>query len=241
MEPHLAAARLDERPGRRRVEMVERHARQAQRGVARPAAEHPREHLHERRGPRLAHRLIERGERQRLPQHLDQPRRLAVADQPGVDGLLLVAGAGRARAERGTDPGEREPIAPGHARPAEHAGGKMQRRRKVRAAEHGSGPRGVDEPHLEARLQRHERAGADVCEEAKRFVVAPGEHVLAVVDPLAGLPILECARAAAEPPSCFEDQHLHAGARELDGRGEPGEPATDDGHRGQNKRVTNDE
>ena len=52
--------------------------RQRQRGIARAAAEHPRRGRGERRGRGHVDRLIQRRHRQRLPQHLDEPRRLAV-------------------------------------------------------------------------------------------------------------------------------------------------------------------
>ena len=75
------------------------HSGSAERRVPRSAAEHPRQHGGERRRGRLAHRLIQRRERQRLPQHLPQARGLAVVDQP-----LLHRLARRRRDARGRLP-----------------------------------------------------------------------------------------------------------------------------------------
>ena len=62
-------------------------------------AEHLGEHAHERRRRRFAGRLVQRRQRQRVPQHLAQPRRLPVPDEPVLDGLLRRARhpAGRCR------------------------------------------------------------------------------------------------------------------------------------------------
>ena len=73
-----AATGLDEPSSRIGVELVERTQRQAERRIARAAAEHPRQDGGKRRRGRFANRLIQRRERERLPQHLPQSRRLAV-------------------------------------------------------------------------------------------------------------------------------------------------------------------
>ncbi len=73
-DAHVATTRFDEAPRRLRVQLVERTHRQPERRVPGSAAEHPREHGGKRRRGGLAHRLVQRGERQRLPQHLPHAR-----------------------------------------------------------------------------------------------------------------------------------------------------------------------
>ena len=73
-DAHLSAALLDESARRLRVELIERPRRQRERRVLGSAAEHLREHGRERRRGRHAHRLIQRRERERLPQHLSDSR-----------------------------------------------------------------------------------------------------------------------------------------------------------------------
>ena len=138
--------------------------------------------------------LIERRDGQRLPQHLDQPRRLAEARQPGGDrlGRRRRRGTGLQGALRAC--AERQPIAPADAAtsaatPAARCQGAGSRGQRSRDRV----PCAIDERHVEAVLQRHAIAGADGVEEAEGLVVAAGEDVLAVVDAVAGLAIVECA------------------------------------------------
>ena len=82
------------------IELVERTRGQAERGTSGLIAKHLGEHSREWRCGRLAHGLIERGQRQRFPQHLPQTRGLAVVDQPLFDRLT-----GRGRNPCGLLPG----------------------------------------------------------------------------------------------------------------------------------------
>ena len=77
------------------------------------AFEHAVQHLGERRRGRHVYRLVQRREGQRLPQHLDQPRRLAKARQPGRDRL----GGERPATRRETAAAE-EPVANRQRRPS---------------------------------------------------------------------------------------------------------------------------
>ena len=52
--------------------------------------------------------------------------------------------------------------------------------------------------------------------------------MLAVVDELAGLAIVERRRAAAEPAARLEHEHARAPGGQPDGRAQPGEPGADD-------------
>ena len=106
----------------------------------------------------------------------------------------------------------------------------MPWRRQIGAAQERCDARAIDEADLETRLEHHRVGGANETEETKRLGVAAGEHVLAVVDPLAGLAILPGPGAAAEPPARFEHEHATTGARELHRGGEAGKAAADEGH-----------
>ena len=55
--------------------------------------------------------------------------------------------------------------------------------------------------------------GADGAQEPERLVVAADEHVLAVVDGLAGLRIDERRRPSAEAGPRLEDEHARAARR----------------------------
>ena len=65
-------------------------------------------------------------------------------------------------------------------------------------------------------------------QERERLAVAAEEHVLAVVDELAGLAIVKRRGAAAEPAARFEHEHARAVARQPDRRAQAGEAGADD-------------
>ena len=65
-------------------------------------------------------------------------------------------------------------------------------------------------------------------EKLERRGVAPKQHVLAVVDDLAGFAIGKRRRAAAEPRPGFEHENAGAVLRQPDGRAQSGEPGADD-------------
>ena len=69
----------------------------------------------------------------------------------------------------------------------------------------------------------------DVPEKRERVRVAAKEDVLAVIDPLAGLPIGERGCAATQAASRLEHEHTRAQARQPRARAQPGKAAADDG------------
>ena len=108
------------------------------------------------------------------------------------------------------------------------AGGKVPRRRQPRTPEPRPPAGAVDEGDVEAVLQRHAIAGADGVEEPEGLVVAAGEHVLAVVDAVAGLAIVERRGPSAEASARFEHEHAPAGRGQADRRRQAGEARADD-------------
>jgi len=66
---------------------MKRFGRKRERRRASIAAEHLGQHARKHGRRCLDGRLIQRRERQRIPEQLAQPRRLAVANQPALDGL----------------------------------------------------------------------------------------------------------------------------------------------------------
>ena len=72
---------------------------------------------------------------------------------------------------------------------------------------------------------------ADPLQERERLAVAAEHHVLAVVDQLAGVAVLERRRASAEPRPRVEHEHAHAALREQRRRTQPRKAAADDDHR----------
>ena len=127
------------RARRQRVQLVERPERQrrapSRGGLGRTCAAAPA--ANGARGG-VVDRLVQRRHRQRLPQQLDQPRRLPV---PRSHSRTVWRSAGcRHRGHGGPARGRcasqhREPIAPAERVPAHHAGEQVQRRRQRRTRE----------------------------------------------------------------------------------------------------------
>ena len=90
----------------------------------------------------LIDRLVERGQRQRLPEQLAQPRRLAVLFSHCAHGFrsrACLAEAARPRRPdliADADPQHRQPLAPAERVPRQHAGEQVQRRRQRRQRQH---------------------------------------------------------------------------------------------------------
>ena len=162
-------------------------------------------------------RLVERGQRQRLPQHLAQAAALAVADQPVLDRFAVRrrqpcpcrsrtkrrarrSGAARRNADSRSRSAERVPL--------------DQAAEQVAAARAAAGsesvlarPALVDERHLEVRLDADAVGGADRARgTSKRLVVAAEHQVLAVVHALAGRRIGERRGAPAQRGPRFEHE-----------------------------------
>ena len=104
----------------------------------------------------------------------------------------------------------------------------MQRRRQRRAREPRPPPCGIDQGHIELRLQAHVVDRADLAEEREGVGVTAEQDVLAVVDLLAGLAIGERRGPAAEPRARLEHEDARSTAGQPDGRGQPRKPRTND-------------
>ena len=70
-------------------------------------------------------------------------------------------------------------------------------------------------------------AGTDPAEKGERLAIAAHQHVLTVVDEVAGLWIYHRIGSAAEPRLAFEQRHPKAAISQGDTRTESGEAATD--------------
>ena len=173
-------------------------------------------------------RLIQRGDRQRLPQQLDETRRLRVPLQPLAHRLAWRIGvparprACACRSERQCDRANR-------AR-------SIVMRRPAGAAAPASGGHAKRDAGPLCRSRRWpDRAGRNTCdsvadapEKAKRLVIAAEEHVLAVVDALAGGGIGERRRTPAQRRPRLEHEHARATLGQRGGGAEAGEAGADD-------------
>ena len=142
---------------------------------------------------RLVDRLIQRGDRQRLPQQLDETRRLPVPDEPLPDASQCAGPSSDTPHVH-----ERGAIAPVDALPPDDAGEQVQRRRQRRTSEARRTAVSIDHVDVQVGLHVHVRGGVDATEKAERLVIAADQHVLPVVDALAGRRIGEGGRP---PPS----------------------------------------
>ena len=106
--------------------------------VARSAPKHASQYGCKRRRGSLPDRLIQRRKRARFPQHLPQPRRLAIQDEPLLDRFIR-GSAGKATFDvsyRFGQPDRRESIAPFQSLPIEEPSEEIER------AGHGGNRRG---------------------------------------------------------------------------------------------------
>ena len=165
--------RSTNRHGRIDEDVRQRPRRQDQRGVVGPRAEHPPDHLGERRRGGEVDRLVQRRHRQRLPQQLAEAGGLAVRDQPlahRLAGAAAPRSSPRARASPSTD----SRSAPGERRPAEHAGDQVPRAGQRRAAQLAEPARPVDHrdaqrrPGSTAGRRRRSGAGRPACRDSSR-------------------------------------------------------------------------
>src|SRR5262249_35723248 len=104
----------------------------------------------------------------------------------------------------------------------------MKRRGPVRTRQHepASGP--IEVRHLERRLDGYAILRPDAPEKAERLVITAEQHVLAVVDELAGDTIAERGGAAAERTARLEHDDALARFRQRARGGEAGDSAADD-------------
>ncbi len=157
--PDGTALLFEEGARRLGVHRVERPVRNADRRRLRVGSKHLGEHAGKSGRGGVRRLLVEGGQRQRIPQHLPQPRRLAVADQPVLDGLSGRCGnrvrPGLKRPPRDPNrrphPQNRQPILPRERRPVEDAGNQVERRWQA----------GEIEPAAHAVPVHHRHASAD--------------------------------------------------------------------------------
>ena len=111
--------------------------------------------------------------------------------------------------------------------PVEHGGEQVQRRGQRRAAEHRSAALGIEVRHFHGRLDAHVVERLDPSQELERRAIAAEEHVLTVVDELAGFAIGESRGPAAELRPRIQHLHAHAAPGERRGRAQPRETPAD--------------
>src|SRR5204862_7147668 len=104
----------------------------------------------------------------------------------------------------------------------------MQRRWKRRALDPRFATLAIDHRHAKRWLDAYVADRTDFAEELERLGIAAEQHVLAVVDQLAGLAIGKGRRAAAEPRARFEHDDAGSAAGQADGGAQARESRTDD-------------
>ena len=173
-------------------------------------------------GRRALHRLVEDGERQRVPQ--EPPRRLPLAAAAEVLGEGEALGPtaeadGEAHPDRLHLHRERHPQ-------AEEPDEQVQRRPERRAVE-GRLPLVVHPLELEVVLGEDEVLGARPADEVEGRGVGAHHQVGTVVHVLAGDRVARRGGAAAEDTAPLQDDHVVPPLLQGDGRGEAREPSPD--------------
>ena len=208
-----SAVTFDELARRLRVHQVQRPGRKRDGRRARIAAEHLRQHARERRAPRPAFggwlsAASASGSQSISRSRAVWPLRISQCStvSPGEAAFIVAPGSSSSARELQ----RRRPCrAPTAGRATTGRPSRECRRRGGTAAaapaREARAPSGaVDHRDRELRLQADVVAGADVAQECERVGVAAEQHVLAVVDQLAGLAIRERGRASAEARARFE-------------------------------------
>ena len=211
--------------------------------------EHLGQHADERRRERLVRRLIERRERQRLPQPVRQLRRSDRASRSHCDTVMspsaatrpVRASSRRAAAATGairrTDSRSRHDSA-SHlsTAPSRCSGGGSARTLEHRARARSDPDTARSAPPAAGRC----RSAPIASQKRERLRVAAEQHVLPVVDELAGDAIAERRRPSAELRPRLEHEHAAAGVGQR-GRGrQPGEAAADDDDVGRHRMEASD-
>ena len=104
----------------------------------------------------------------------------------------------------------------------------MPWRRQSRTNETRRSSGSIDHRDAELRLDAHIGGGADGLQKLERVGVAAEQHMLAVVDQLAGFSIGKSRGAAAKPTTRFHDQDARTVPSQPDGRTQSGESRADD-------------
>ena len=235
-DAHLSAARSMKRARRLGVHLV-RAAASAARATTSVAIrpEHLGQHADEGRRRGDIRRLVQRRDRQRLPQPLAKPSALAVRVSHSRDG----AGWLGARPFRcGGAPSARDGAGPpGASRRADRARAARPSRGRRRAGAAATAAAGSAAPSVAVACRdtalpataasRTLSLGADPPQESERLAIAAEQHVLAVVDELAGLAIDEGRRAAAELGRASSTITRRPRSASRAPRAQPGEAAAD--------------
>ena len=139
LRSHLTAPRLDKGAGRLGVELLQWFHWDADGGVGSIGATQLSEYPGERYRGCLVRTLIERGQRQRLPEQLAEPRSLPVTHQPLSHSLILARSRlVAARPSQGSDHPKTGPAFTRRDRlPLEDSSDQMQRRRQMWTLENG--------------------------------------------------------------------------------------------------------
>ncbi len=131
------------------------------------------------------------------------------------------------RVQRAHRPGHARAFAEAEQRVPEHRGREVQRRRERRAPQLRRRAAGCEHRDLEPALERDPVGSAESVEQLPVRRAAAQEHVLSVVgaDPVAR----ERVGGPAQPSTRLHQRHARAGARAVQRRRDPGEPAADHG------------
>ena len=219
------AARPLERALRvRRVELRERDARHGEPRRARAGEEGLPQDGGERRRRRHLGGLIERRDRERMPEARARGGRLPGHRQRRGHRVLAEGCDGAGREADGADE-QTEPIARRQQAIAQQRRGRLEGSRHARRHDGTEAERRIRERHVQPRLEGELRRRPDLAEEIERGGVGAHERVRPVVDDIAGGRIREGVGAAAEEGPPLEQRHPRAAAREADGRREAREAA----------------
>ena len=178
----------------------------------------------ERRRRRHLGRLVERRDRQRVPES-----RACGAPLPDPRQGRSHRGAGERRRRAGGQPDrpheQPHPVARGEQPIAEQRRGGLERAGQRRGGDGAEAECRIGERDVQAPLEGELRSRTDLGEEVERRRVGPHERVRPVVDHVAGGGIGEGVGAAAEERPALEEGHARAAASEADGRREAREAA----------------
>src|SRR6185503_10262738 len=221
IDSHSSCRTLDVLARWNRVQLIERLQREAKRAVAPVVREHASQHTSERGPRRLVYGLIQRGNRQRFPQQLDETRRLPMPHQPLPYRLTWRPLIDMPHVE------QRRAIAPADALPTNHAAQQMQWRRQRRTSEGRHAPVPIDDVDVQITLHVHVAERVQAAKKRERLVIAADEHVLTIVHTLSRPWIDERCGPASERRPGFEDENSDALFGEGCGGTEAGKATTD--------------
>ena len=203
----LTAVAFDERACRFGVHQMQRPGRERDRSGARIGAKHLGEHPREARRSGAVRRLIERRQRERLPEHLTKRLRLTVPHEPALDRLTrrgcdqgaMAARVSKTQLERRRHSQGSHAIRPAQRVPLEETGDEMPRRRERGARQPCAAAGAIDHRDAQLGLESHVVDRPDRIEERKGLPVTTEQDVLAVVDQLARLGVGKRSGTSPQP------------------------------------------